>query len=75
MTDEEEAEKFAADLARRFEELTHWAISAWPCPNFPLMESDFAESRREIGVILGAMLNAGNQGRRPRGTIPDSTST
>lgn len=59
------SDQFAAELTRRFEEMTQWAIGHWPYPNFPLMESDFAESRREISGILGAKLDAGNQGPPP----------
>ncbi len=71
MTDKDAAEKFAAGLTQRFEELTRWAISEWPYPNFPLMESDFAESRREISAILGARLDAGNQGPPSKGDDSD----
>ncbi|MGB6056442.1 MAG: hypothetical protein WBG17_14530 [Burkholderiaceae bacterium] len=65
MPDRKAAEDFAAELTRRFEEMTQWAIAHWPYPNFPLMESDFAESRRELSAILGARLDAGNQGPPP----------
>jgi len=52
-------EEYASELVRRFEEFTSWAISHWPEKNFPLMSSDFAESRREISVILGRKLHEG----------------
>jgi len=72
MTDKDASDQFAAELTRRFEDLTQWAISHWPYRNFPLMESDFAESRREISVILGRKLDAGKQGKPP-GKDPDDS--
>lgn len=52
-------EDYASELVRRFEEFTSWAIANWPEKNYPLMPSDFAESRREISVILGRKLHEG----------------
>ncbi|RJG00360.1 hypothetical protein [Noviherbaspirillum sedimenti] len=52
-------DEYASELARRFEEFTHWAIASWPQKNYPLMQSDFAEARREISVILGRKLQEG----------------
>lgn len=61
-----QAEAYASELVRRFDEFTHWAIANWPEKNYPLMPSDFAESRREISVILGRKLHEGE-------TSPPST--
>ncbi|HCY63136.1 MAG TPA: hypothetical protein DHV59_09960 [Oxalobacteraceae bacterium] len=49
--------KYASELTRRFEEFTDWAIHNWPQKNYPLLPSDFAESRRELSIILGKRLN------------------
>lgn len=57
-----ECDKYAAELAQRFEELTMWAIEKWPKPEFPLLQSDFSESRKEIGQILGPKLGEGSEG-------------
>jgi len=59
MASKEECDKYAAELSRRFEELTRWAIEAWPKKEFPLLPSDFAEARREIGQITGPKLGEG----------------
>jgi len=72
MANKDEADKFAAELSQRFDDLMQWAIEQWPYPNFPLMKSDFAQSRREIGEILGPKLAAGNQGPAPKSGPDDS---
>lgn len=59
------AEKYASELVRRFEEFTSWAIANWPEKNYPLMASDFAESRREISQILGRKLHEGESAPAP----------
>jgi len=43
-------------LTQRFDELVHWAMTNWPKPEFPLLSSDFSESRREISQIVGPKL-------------------
>ncbi|QAU34990.1 hypothetical protein [Janthinobacterium sp. 17J80-10] len=53
------AEDYASELVRRFDEFTSWAIANWPEKNYPLMSSDFAESRREVSQILGRKLHEG----------------
>lgn len=58
-TSSDEASQYADELTRRFEEFTSWAISNWPQKNYPLLPSDFTESRREISVILGQRLHEG----------------
>lgn len=59
MASNEEFDRYAAELTQRFEELTKWAIANWPKKEFPLLESDFRESRREIGTIIGPKLGEG----------------
>lgn len=61
MSDANQADQFAAELTQRFEDWTQWAIQHWPHHDFPLMTSDFAQSRRELNSILGAKLDAGQQ--------------
>lgn len=56
MASKEECDRYAAELTQRFEELSRWAIANWPKKDFPLLSSDFAESRREIGGIVGPKL-------------------
>jgi hypothetical protein len=56
MATRKECDQYAAELNERFEGLVQWAIQNWPHKNFPLLMSDFAASRREIGTILGPKL-------------------
>ena len=56
MASKEDCDRYAAELTQRFEELTRWAIANWPKKDFPLLSSDFSESRREIGGIVGSKL-------------------
>lgn len=60
MASKQECDQYAAELNRRFEEFTRWAIANWPNHNFPLLESDFTQMRREIGEILGPKLGDGD---------------
>jgi hypothetical protein len=57
MAGKEESDKFATEMGRRFDEFTKWAIENWPHKHYPLLSSDFSESRKEISAILGARLN------------------
>lgn len=56
MASKEELDRYAAELVQRFDELTRWAMSNWPRPEFPLMQSDFTEARKEISRIVGPKL-------------------
>ncbi|MDF3035302.1 MAG: hypothetical protein K0S28_576 [Paucimonas sp.] len=56
MNDAQRYEAYAAELSQRFESLMEWAMQNWPNPSFPLMESDFTASKREIASILGPKL-------------------
>ena len=56
MASKEQLDRYAADLVARFEDLTRWAIANWPRDDFPLMQSDFKEARREISLIIGPKL-------------------
>lgn len=56
MASKEECDKYAAELTRRFDEFVQWAMSNWPKPEYPLLSSDFTESRREISQIAGRKL-------------------
>lgn len=60
MASKAECDKYAAELTQRFEELTKWAIVNWPRKEFPLLASDFTESRREIAGIIGPKLGDGD---------------
>lgn len=59
MASKQEHDRYAAELTRRFEEFTRWAISNWPDKRFPLVQSDFRASRREIAEIAGPKLGEG----------------
>jgi len=72
MASKEECDRYAAELTRRFEELTHWAIANWPKKEFPLLESDFCDARREIGEIVGPKLGEGEPGNSAPG-IPSNS--
>ncbi|MFC5473857.1 hypothetical protein [Paraherbaspirillum soli] len=52
--------QYAAEMSKRFEEFTTWAISNWPVKNVPLMATDFAECHKEIAKILGPRLGDSN---------------
>jgi len=60
MASKAECDQYAVDLLKRFDELTRWALEHWPRKDFPLLESDFSEARREIGQILGPKLGDGD---------------
>lgn len=56
MPTRQQCDDYASEVARRFEEFTGWAIANWPDPTYPLLSSDFMQSRKEIGAILGNKL-------------------
>ncbi|WP_141103999.1 hypothetical protein [Noviherbaspirillum denitrificans] len=62
MASKEECDRYAAELTRRFDELVQWAHANWPKPEFPLLSSDFSESRREISQIVGRKLGDADDG-------------
>jgi hypothetical protein len=59
MANKEQCDRFANEMARRFEDLVKWATENWPNKDTPLLSSDFSESRKEIGQILGPRLSEG----------------
>ncbi|HVK93952.1 MAG TPA: hypothetical protein VM571_04420 [Noviherbaspirillum sp.] len=61
MASKVECDQYAVDVAKRFEEFVQWAIAHWPNREFPLLESDFEQCRREIAEILGPKLGDGNE--------------
>jgi hypothetical protein len=63
MTNKETCDHFAVEMAIRFEDFTKWAMENWPNGNYPLLQSDFSESRKEVGRILGVKLNEGQTNR------------
>jgi len=67
MVTKAECDKYAAELAQRFEEFTKWAIANWPNKSLPLLPSDFSQSRREIGQIIGPKLGEGEDSPMPSG--------
>lgn len=67
MASKEECDGYAAELTRRFDELVQWAMSNWPRPEYPLLLSDFTESRREISQIVGPKLGDSDEHDSPPG--------
>jgi hypothetical protein len=59
MGTKEQCDRYSTEMARRFEDFTKWAIENWPHTDMPLTSSDFSESRKEIGQILGPRLMEG----------------
>lgn len=59
MATKEQCDRYATEMAHRFEDLVKWAIETWPNKDTPLLSSDFSESRKEIGLILGPRLSEG----------------
>ncbi len=57
MATKEQRDRYADEVAARFEAFTKWAVANWPNKDDPLMSSDFAASRKEIGLILGSRLS------------------
>lgn len=62
MASKAEHDRYAQELNHRFEDFTRWAIVNWPDKRFPLVESDFRESRRELAQIAGPKLGEGEPG-------------
>lgn len=65
MTNKDQCDKFATDMAGRFEDFTKWAIENWPDSGASLLPSDFSESRKEIARILGDKLSASQLNKPP----------
>ncbi|MDB5764671.1 MAG: hypothetical protein JWQ21_3666 [Herminiimonas sp.] len=59
MADKQASDRFAAEMAARFDDFTKWAIENWPNKDLPLLQSDFSESRKEIALMLGGRLSEG----------------
>ncbi|WP_050478932.1 hypothetical protein [Herbaspirillum rhizosphaerae] len=52
-------EHYAEEMVRRYRELRRWAVENWPNTKQPLVQSDFVASDRELLLLLGARLHAG----------------
>lgn len=65
MASKEQLDRYASELVTRFEDFTRWAINNWPRSDFPLMQSDFTESRKEISRIIGPKLGDGDAQASP----------
>jgi hypothetical protein len=66
MASKEQCDRYAAELVARFDDLTRWAIANWPRADFPLMQSDFSEARKEISRIIGPKLGDGDTQSAPQ---------
>jgi hypothetical protein len=62
MTDKETCDRYAIEMAQRFASLVSWAKKNWPDKNFPLLDSDFDNSRKEIRLLLGERLESCQDG-------------
>ena len=67
MATKQECDQYAAELTQRFDDLVKWAIANWPKPEFPLLSSDFSESRRELSRIIGPKLGDSDDTGSPPG--------
>jgi hypothetical protein len=65
MASKQECDQYAAELAERFEQFTRWAMENWPNKEFPLLRSDFTDSRKEIAEIAGPKLGEGDSDTPP----------
>jgi len=61
MFEKERYDQYAAEALKRFEDFTLWAIANWPNKNFPLLQSDFDQSRKELSQIIGPKLGSGDE--------------
>lgn len=71
MASKERYDAYAAELTRRFEDFTRWAVNHWPRDDYPLMESDFDAARRELAEILGPKLGEPDGASSPGERVPD----
>jgi hypothetical protein len=74
MAGKEERDRYAAEFARRFEDLIQWAQDNWPVTNAPLLPSDFSESRKELQSILGEKLQSGEEHQETTDAPPNDGS-
>ncbi len=72
MADKEQCDKFAAEMAQRYEDFTRWAIENWPHKDAPLLQSDLSSSRREIAFILGSKLTQSEAARAAASSADDA---
>ncbi|MDB5855684.1 MAG: hypothetical protein JWR22_3725 [Herminiimonas sp.] len=61
MADKETYDRYAIEMAQRFAAFVTWAKENWPDQNFPLLDSDFDNSRKEIRLLLGERLESCQQ--------------
>ncbi|WP_334189143.1 hypothetical protein [Noviherbaspirillum sp.] len=73
MASKEEYDRYAGELTRRFDEYAQWAIANWPNGDFPLLDSDFVESRRELSAIIGPKLGEPDPGEPSGATGRDDS--
>lgn len=57
MATKEQRDRYADEMAARFEAFTRWAIENWPNDEAPLTSSEFSGARKEIGLLLGTRLS------------------
>ncbi len=65
MAEKQHSNTFAAEYARRFDELTQWAINSWPDQRLPLKESDLKVQRAALIQILVEKLADNTDPQRP----------
>ena len=51
MTDQNEKERFAADLEQRFQDVMQWALTTWPDPEHPIAPGDFEDVHKAVQAI------------------------
>ena len=64
MKNKEQCDQFAVEMAGRFEDFAKWAIEHWPSGGYPLLQSDFSESRKEVARLSLAVTPVERQEQR-----------
>ncbi len=62
MPTKEECDDYAVTALEQFDAFVRWSIIHWPDQHAPLTSDDFHAGRRELSALLGARLNATNNG-------------
>ncbi|HVL75232.1 MAG TPA: hypothetical protein VM406_04390 [Noviherbaspirillum sp.] len=71
MPSKERYDQYAIELNQRFDDLVQWAIANWPREDFPLMQSDFDQARRQIAEIAGPRLGEPGEQQDGKPVVPD----
>lgn len=70
---QQQRDDFAAQASERYDALISWMIDQWPQQSDPLVLADFVAGKREMGLLLGAKLNANGEYGRPGAEVGEKT--